>query len=343
MLLNYQQILAHLKQNPVLAPVYLIHGDEILLRQEIRDAIRDQAVATGYSQYQRFDVENHFNWKQLFQTCKNKSLFFEKSLIEVVNSVSKFDSEASKELQAYCQKPPPDKLLLIVSGKLTPAQQKSPWFQAIQKMGVTSIIYPISISDLPRWIRERAATLKLNLEPQSITRLAELTEGNLLATYQSLVKLQLLFSKGERITPDLINQVTPHHTKFNIFELSDYLLKGDINHIPTILNTLQSEGVEPTLVLWQLTRDLRQIISMQIQLQQGKSLQQVVASQWKNKQSLYQMALRRLKLPQTKQFLKFASTIDATIKGQATGNVWQQLLQLCILMAHGGHAVLHYH
>lgn len=346
MQLSLNQLLSHLKQP--LAPIYLLYGEELLLRQEARDAIRHAAKQVGYQQYQRFDINPNFDWLQVNYQCNSLSLFNDKTLIEINNPQGKFDANAAKILTAYSQNPAPDKLLLIVSDKLSSAQQKSAWFLAIKQHGIIISIPSIRPHELPQWISQRLHHAGLIADKAEIQLLAELTEGNLLACQQAIEKLRLLFpetlstvparleknSKTEcKITHQHITAVASNQAHFNIFSLNDYMLKGDTRRILLIINNLQAEGIEPVLLLWMLTRELRQLISMLTEIKQGKSAQQAVASQWQQRQPLYKAAINRLSVKKAKYLLQFAHKIDFMIKGLAPGDIWQQVLRLTLAIA----------
>lgn len=353
MQLPLNQLPSHLKQP--LAPIYLLYGEELLLRQEARDLIFKAAKQAGYHQYQRFDVDQHFNWSQLHYECNSLSLFNDKTIIELSNPQSKFDQTATKVLITYSQNPAIDKLLLIVSDKLSSAQQKSSWVQAIKQRGIIISVPTIQAYELPRWIAQRLQQYGLVADNNSMQLLAELTEGNLLACQQAIEKLRLLFphtltsssttfennNNTCKITSQDILKVASNHARFNIFALGDYLLKGDSRRVLTIINNLKAESVEPTLILWLLTRELRQLITMLSEIAQGKSLQQVVAGQWQQRQSFYKAAINRLTLEKTKHLLRFAQRIDFMIKGLAEGDIWQQLLRLSLAMVGNDRSVFY--
>lgn len=348
MQLSLNQLSTHLKR-PLL-PVYLIYGEELLLRTEARDALRKAAYLSGYSQSQRFVVNANFDWQQISYECNNLSLFGEKTLIEISNDESKFDAAASKILSNYCQNPATDKLLLIVSDKLTPAQQKSAWIQAIKQYGVIIAIPTIRTYELPSWIRQRLQQAGLVADAAGIQLLAELTEGNLLACQQAIEKLRLLFPmalntttammpaeknvmSNHPITLQQIAMVAGNQARFNIFTITDYMLKGDRQRVLFIMNNLQAEGTEPALLLWTLTKELGKLIDMLTRMAAGQSVERVIAKEWQQRQHFYKATLNRLPLATAKQLLQFAQKIDLMIKGFIPGLVWQQLLRLTLAIA----------
>ena len=105
-----------------------------------------------------------------------------------------------KYFSAISKTPPPDKVLLIITSKLTGAQQKTKWYKAVSKAWVTITIWPIKANELIAWVSNRMKKAMLNFNTDSAKLLAELTQGNLLAANQAVEKLRLLYPK-QAITP----------------------------------------------------------------------------------------------------------------------------------------------
>jgi DNA polymerase III subunit delta len=327
MQLNLSQLGQHLQG--ALRPVYLISGDVPLLRQEARDAIREAARRAGYQQHQRLEVETGFHWTQLLQAANSYNLFADQILIELHNPAAKFDTEAGKILLSYCEAPPADKILLIISGKLTGAQQKTRWYKAINDHGATLTIWPVKSQELPQWIQARMRQAEIKADPASIRMLAELTEGNLLATQQAITKLRLLYP-GQLIGVKEMADAVSDNAQFNVFELSQYILQNDSRNIIRVMQHLRACATEPTLILWLLARECRELLNMSEQLQQGKNLQAVLAAHWSNLKPLYQTALRRISAVKLKQLLSACQQADLIIKGVAPGNAWDALLRVSL-------------
>lgn len=330
MQLNLKQLPAHLKSK--LLPIYLITGDILLLRQEAKDALRHAARSAGYTHYQRFDVEGHFDWSALTHAANHYSLFDEKIFIEFYNPDGKFDAEAGKVLSTYCENPPEEKILLINCPKLSGSQQKTRWFKSIQDKGAVLTIWPIKNHELPAWLNERLHQANFNVEKEALLYLAESTEGNLLASQQAITKLQLLFPEKKTINLHEMSMAVNDNAQFDIFELSRYCLQSNARGILRALYHLSVE-TEPTLVLWLLARECRSLLTMSYQLQAGQSLAQVLNSQWEIHKPLYQMALQRLTLKKLESILKKCCQADQIIKGVLPGDSWQTLTNISLELA----------
>lgn len=70
-------------QGKPLAPVYIITGDEPLLKQEACDGLRRLATEQGYTERERYYADTSIDWQQLLAGAANMSLFAERKLIEI--------------------------------------------------------------------------------------------------------------------------------------------------------------------------------------------------------------------------------------------------------------------
>ncbi len=324
MQLPYKQLPHHLTKDTLL-PVYLLCGDVPLLIQEARDAIRNASHQSGYVQRKLFFVEPGFNWYELQQDIDNFSLFDEKCLLEIRNPKAKFDDHATKIISNYLKNPPLDKRLLIITDKLTSAQQQSHWYKAIDHAGAVIRVWPIGSHELPAWIRERFKQASLIPDHDSISLLAELTEGNLLATKQAIEKLRLLHP-NETISTQMITDIIGNHARYNIFDLTNSVLLGLPKRVKRIIRGLRETNTETPLVLWALAREFRTLYTLAHELQHsGQSLSALLASQWQSRRAILQRALTRLRTDHLAALLQWAERIDRIIKGIRVGNSWEEL------------------
>lgn len=333
MQLSYKQLNTHLNQKTLL-PVYLICGDVPLLVQESSDLIRQNSRQQGFYQRELLFIELGFNWQIFTEIANNFSLFSDKTIIEIRNAKAKFDGHGTQALLHYLDNPPNDKRLLIITNKLTAAQQKTKWYKAIDRCGAVIQLQPLLTYELPAWIAQRLQAANLNADKESILLLAELTEGNLLATQQSIEKLRLLYH-DTLITPKAVSSIISDNAYFTIFDLTEAALIGASSRVVRILRSLYFNNKESTpLVLWALTRELRALYPLAYDHHQhGKPLTQLLASQCQMRKQPFKIALSRLNIKTIAQLLQQAKHIDHIIKGIAPGSAWQALESLSLAIA----------
>lgn len=329
MKITFEQLGTHLK-NP-LSPIYLMTGDEAFLAQEAVTLIRTAAAMVGFQERKAFAVEAAFNWEIFLAEAAQQALFNPKILLELRLPATKINDAAKQALLKYTELASPDKILLITTDKLEAKHQNSAWYKKIEQQGTIITLWPLVGAKLQTWLQGRCQTQGLKINSEGLQILKELTEGNLAAAAQAIEKLKLHYGDAPLTAREILNDIS-QNSHYDIFTLVDNILAGNIPRTVAILNTLKNEAVEPTLILWALLREIRQIIQMQSALNNGEMLEKIFMQYriWDSKKSFYRQAMQRYQLPQWYQLLQQASTIDATIKGAVQGNIWLALNQLCL-------------
>ena len=330
--IRFEDLPAQLSQG--LRPVYIISGDEPLQAGEVCDAIRQQARAQGFSEREVMHVEKSFDWEQFLAACNSMSLFAEQRLLELRIASGKPGDKGSKALQEYASNPAPDTVLLIIAGKIEKAAQNSKWYKALDAVGISVQVWPVEAKMLPQWIRRRMQARGMQPAADAVSLLAERVEGNLLAAAQEIDKLLLLYGQGAIDFTAMADSVADS-ARYDIYGLVDAALSGDNQRILRMLGGLKAEGAETVLLLWALTREIRTLETMAKQLEQGDRLDQVIAKYrvWPKRKPLVSAGLRRHNSRAWLALLQRAAQVDLMIKGRKTGNVWDELLQLCLMMA----------
>ncbi len=314
-----------------LAPVYLISGDEPLQQGEACDTIRQSTREQGFSERQVMHVEAGFDWNALLAEANALSLFAEQKLIELRIPSGKPGTEGSKALLTYLERPPGDTVLLIISGKLDKNAQKAKWFKAVDKVGVSVQVWPVDGQQMPGWIEQRLRARGLQPEAGAAALLAERVEGNLLAAAQEVEKLVLSCADGV-LSVERVEEAVANSARFDVFGLVDTALLGDVPHLMRMFEGLRAAGAEPLGLLWILAREIRSLADMAAQMQAGAPLDRVMARVWGKRKTAVRAGLQRHSALRWQQMLRRAGRIDRLAKG-APGNAWDELLQLCLLMA----------
>jgi DNA polymerase-3 subunit delta len=311
-----------------LAASYLVSGDEPLLVGEAGDAIRAAARAAGYADRRVFFIDRGFSWDELYHASRALSLFAERRLFELRMPNGKPDKGAA-QLTELVSDPPPDVICLVVTGKLDKKASDAPWVRAVEKQGVWVPVWPVDAKALPAWLRARAKILQVNLDPEAAQLIAGRVEGNLLAAKQELEKLSLL-ADGGTISADLVLRIVGDSARYDVFQLAQAAAAGDAARAFHVLLGLKSEGVEPTLILWALLRELRGLWQA---FERDRLHSSHRGSGWNLAAAPSPRALSRLqKMPLSKLLLQ-AGLADRVIKGLSAGDAWDAITGLTGAMA----------
>lgn len=310
-----------------LSPIYLISGDEPLLLNEAADAVRGRARAEGYSERSLHVVERGFDWAALHDESRALSLFAERRIIELRMANPAPGEKGADALIELAQSPSADNLVMVITGKLDGRTQNSRWVTAIDKQGAVVQVWPIELSRLGAWIRERLARHGLTADATAAALLSERVEGNLLAADQEIQKLALLLPKGSTLTAETILESVANSARFDVLQLGESAMRAQGARALRILEGLQGEGIEPTLVLWAVNKDLQWIARAQHFMRRGQSADGAMNALyvWRPRQAAMKQALSRLTVPTVRSLLLDAERVDRAIKGVIRTNAWVEL------------------
>lgn len=325
----YPEQLPQQLQSP-LSPCYLVFGDDALLQFEAIEAIKHACKQQGYERTAQLTADNQFDWRQLTAESQSMSLFSQRQWIELELPNGNVGKDGAKLLQEYTANLPEDQILILFGPRLTKDKMRAKWFQALDKIGVTVITNSPSGKQFQRWLSNRARGLSLNLNSEGIQILAEQYEGNLQAAAQELDKLTLVFG-NEPINTDKMLSSLANQARYTPFQLVDHLLNGDIDKALKVLQGLKEEGSEPTLLLWQLNKEvqlLRQLSNGGV-APSSKTLQK--HGIWQQRQPYYVAATKRLQKPQITALIERLAQFDLAYKTQGMDSPWLWLEHLCLM------------
>ena len=318
MKLTAESLPGHLKG--ALAPAYLICGDDPLRVGEAADAVRSRARELGFQERSVHFVDRSTDWSAVRADAGSLSLFGDRRILEIRMPNGKPGTTGSAVLVDLVQSVQDDTLLLVITDRLDRSAASAQWVAAIESRGASVPIWDLDRARLPAWLAQRCARVGLVADQDAIALLAARLEGNLLAASQEIDKLRLLVT-GEQLSAAQVLDAVADSSRFDVFKLSEAALAGDAARALHILDGLRSEGVEPTLILWSLTRELRALWAAH----SGRPGFQRPGSP---AALAMQQAMRRAGRLPFARLCSRAARADRVIKGRAQGDTWDELLAL---------------
>lgn len=332
MKLAIEQLNHSLQKNIV--PCYLLSCDESLLIQEAQTLITTRARELHYDIEPTQTIDAHFSWPQFLEQQRSQSLFSKHRLSTLRCIDGKINEDASQALQTYANlATSSSNCVVLLFPKLDSKTLQTTWFKAIDKIGSIITIWPPNQAQLPQWIQHRMQNMGMTIEPAAANSLADAVAGNLLAANQEIEKLFLLYGKTKINNDDILNSVADQ-AQFDVFNLVDFALQGHAQQIIRSLQHLRETGVEPAIILWALTREIRSLIQIRQQLDTGNHLEHALqqAKVWDKRKSILSTAVKRHQQAALLLLLQQAAQLDQMIKGLAPGNIWNHLQQLSLAL-----------
>lgn len=320
----------HLKKldaGGTMLPLYIFSGDEPLLMMEAMDQLRAMAKKQSYTEREVLLQERGFDWSALLSAGQTMSLFGDKRWLELRIPTGKPGRDGADALKQFAAQmksqalDAPDTVVCIILPRLDGKTKTSGWFSALDEAGMAIQIDSLDRSQLPQWIIGRLKNQNQEVEPgaegmRALEFIANQVEGNLIAAHQEIQKLGLLYPNG-KLTEEQIRTAILKVARYNVFELTEAMLAGDLARLNRMLDGLKGEGEPLVLILWSVTEELRLLSKLKAASDAGESVQQLMRANrvWGNKERLYPNALRRIQPLKLRRAMQVAAGLDRQVKG----------------------------
>ena len=310
-------------------PLYVFSGDEPLLMMEGIDALRACARKMGFTEREVLMHERGFDWSSLMNAGQTMSLFGDKRWVELRIPSGKPGRDGAEALKQFAQQihgqsigqEGPETIVCIVLPRLDVKTKNSAWFSALDEAGMAIQVDALERARLPAWVLERLKRQGQEVEAgekgrRALGFIVDQVEGNLIAAHQEIQKLGLLYPLGV-LTEEQIRLAILKVARYNVFELTESMLNGDLSRLNTMIDGLKGEGEALPLILWSVTEELRLLCKLKVASDSGESVQQLMRAYriWGPKEKLYPNALKRIRTAQLTRAVQIAAGLDRQVKG----------------------------
>ncbi|NDV91619.1 DNA polymerase III subunit delta [Alteromonas sp. 345S023] len=313
-----------------LKPCYLVFGDEPQQKFDVIESIRALAKKNGFEERTVLVADTGFSWNQLLDATQSMSLFSSQQFIELELPTGKPGAEGSKMLQQIADTLNPDILLLVHGPKIGKDVQRGKWFKVLDAKGVSVLCYPLEGRQLSSWLNQQLQHHGLSVSATGLKIIADFCEGNMLAAKQEIDKLALLYPKST-VTDEQIEYAMVDQSRYNVFQLVDVMLAGDSTRCVKMLYRLESEGLEPNIIIWALIREWETLWKLHAAAQSREPIQWQKYGIWRNRQAYYQQAMNRLNAESLLSIQQALTEADLAFKQNVVSKPFVKLCHLCML------------
>ncbi|KTD16124.1 DNA polymerase III subunit delta [Legionella jordanis] len=332
MLIKQQSLSSHLSRQELPAVFILIGQDHFLLSQsaqQIKQIWKDRNHDTEET---IIHITQASDWSLLVEKANSYSLFASNLFIDVRYEKQNLDSDAKQFLAEYSKKPNSSCLILLRAPNLTAKSLGN--FTNHECIHVVQIFSLDSLA-MQNWIKERLHQYGISYAPQVPSLIQQHTQGNMLACAQALEKIRLV-ADGTMLSEEAAKAQLFDQCEYQLFELSEACLMANADKVIQHLRHARESGTEPTLVLWLLTQEIRNLIQLMELFEKAVPLASACAQLkiWSTRVKLYQTAIKRMQKKLLFQLLRFCKRIDESIKSSQHSQIWPSLekvaLSLCL-------------
>lgn len=356
MQLNQNQLISYLnnKKNSFSnIHFFLLHSDDNFLLQDYAKQLKQHVIPnlslSNDSQVQNtententeivkiiFHIDSNTDWLAILNTVNTPGLFCEKQLIEIhfLNKITLEEQKYLNQLAKSVHNNPDLLCIILCPYKLDNQALKQKWITTLDEYGLIITIWPLSPVDYPKWLSSQAQKYKIIFSDQMVfDYFCQKTMCNPNIADQTLYKLQL--QNISLVNQNLLTAILSEHASYDIFDLIDNYLIGNIKQTIIILNLLKS-NTEPLLILWALRKELHTLATINEQSLAtnpptpfGNIIKNLKL--WSNKINIINTALKKYDLKTLYKILDKIASIEPLIKTENNPDfVWQQLHEILL-------------
>ena len=262
-----------------IAPVYLFTGPEAHIKREALDALRAKLLPPGLEALNDATLEGA-TAQQITDACETMPMMCEKRIVTVRDWAPLMAGKCKNEeaeaawLLKWLENPPTTcALVFYMRGEMDGRKKLS---AALKKQAVTVDFQLLSDAELSRWCARRLKPLGKRMSSAALNTLTYMAGRELTRLSGEVDKLaDYLGEERAEITEADVRAIVPASLEYNVFELLNHLLAGDLHKGQQTLNRLMQDGQTPMGILAMLTRQVRQLAHMKCALDAGTPVQTV--------------------------------------------------------------------
>lgn len=232
-----------------IAPVYLLHGPELLLADEAEQLVLDAALppeARSFNLDVLYGAET--TARDVIDRASSFPLGAERRVV-IVRDAEKIPDR--QLLKSYLEHPAPTTVLILSTTK---ADFKEHPFLAAKEHAAVVALDPPRESEVPAWIEERVRRRGRRIDPAAVEALASRMRPSLQDIQNEIEKLMAFAGEGATIGEEAVHALVGDTREFNVFALQKALGAGDERRTLQILGKLLRKPGDAISIVAALTR-----------------------------------------------------------------------------------------
>ena len=311
----------NLSGNAVLS---LIHGKEMILKNEVKDFLTKEFADQGFDETIIFEANESDGLLSAIQNNLGGNLFGSQLIIKVVHSEGRFPKDLSEILEKIDLDNMSNIKIIIdsISESISP---NTKWIKDNKEFIQIVECTKLKPLDEKKWLRDKLNFLDKKDADRVARHLFELNSSNLVAHRNDIETLKILHSaKIDSVSLENSLSSSIHAP----YELEDCLLNFNEKRSIKILRQIkQNDPNSLALVIWVLDKLISTSLMAKKSASQKKYLEN--AKMWNSKISLYLSFVRKME-SSLSSLSKDIFEIEKTFKGIKRLDAWKEVERLII-------------
>ena len=260
-------------------PVYLFCGPEEYVKREALDALRKKLLPPGLEALNDVILEG-VTARQITDAAETMPMMCDRRIVTVrdwaplLPAKSKNEEDEVAWMQKWLENPP-DSCSLVFYMRTDPDNRKK--LSGILKKKAEVVNFDLlSDAELVRWCASRLKPAGKKISGKALSTLTYMAGRELTRLSGELDKLAAyLGDERSEITEADVTAIVSASLEYNVFELLNSLLSGDMKKGQQTISNLLQGGQNTMGILAMLTRQIRQLAHMKCALDAGTPVQAV--------------------------------------------------------------------
>ncbi len=216
-------ILKNIKNKEVL-PIYFFHGEEPYFIDAAVKVLEHDFLEEDEKAFNQTVVYGKdTSYQEILSLARQFPMMGDKQLIIVKEAQDlKFNEEENRVLEAYVDNPVPS-TVLVFAHKHKKLDSRKKATKALDKAKALFLSESVRDSNLPKWIADECAQLKIKTAPNIAHLLAEYLGNDLSRIANELNKLKIILKEDEILDGTIVENHIGISKEYNVFELQKAL------------------------------------------------------------------------------------------------------------------------
>ena len=306
---------------------FLLHGDELILKQEIADTILESLRAGGFTDKVSLHQDELDQAEDIVMKNIGGSLFQGKLILHLKHTSGKFP-EKIKSLFENNQIYNSHNLAIIIESSIDKAPSSGNWIKNIDDQGLIVDCRRLKTAQEKLWLKRQLEFLPKNLLPKFGGSIFQNNEGNLLGQMNEVRLLKLLFD-GEQDAEKIDSTNIVFNSGLSAFELEDVIIGREFEKVLRTISFLKDHDPQNSApLIWMIAKIINSCLES-VQTKNKKSAL-IKSGVWSSKINSYLNFIKNGTASDFSNLSEEMLKIDFINKGVIKSNVWEHIEQIIL-------------
>lgn len=262
---SHVQLHQQLAQGTV-APLYLVIGEEDLLRDQALSTLKAALLGNGGDEFNCDLFYGDAAAGTDIVACASEIAVFAARRLVIVKAVDKLPARECDALLPYLKAPNTSTTAIFLASKL---DGRLKFTQALTQAAAVVDCAPLKDAQLGPWLREDADRVGIKLEDEAMLLLKEACGGSLYSVRRELEKLAAYVPAGQPVTADHVSLLRGTEPGASVFDMAAAIGAKNRGRTLAILMRNLEAGEAPLRLLGSLAWQYRRLLKVKELLRQG--------------------------------------------------------------------------